>query len=354
MKFLFSFLLFCSISCGIFAQANYSVRGTVVDTTGAKVQSATVFLAGTEEMTSTNADGAFTFKTLKPGNYSVVVNILGYNSSKQAVTITDHDETIKLVVRGKNMLLKEVTVGAKKQSPKDLKRFKKFFLGYRYNKDLCKILNPELINFVHTDTTLTATSDDFLIIENRYLGYRVRYLLKSFWCKPNNYSFFEGDFTFEPLSGTNEQQRIWDKNRKSVYDGSMMHFLRALYAGTTRKEGFLVYRSTTDDAIVLEANPSDPQQFVTRRDSNFISVNIKPMVMVVPDREKAAKPDVYSDKPPKKHAMTLGLPYKFTLYKLRANVDSRGSLTNRDIIFYFGYWGIFGVGDQLPFEYNPD
>jgi len=354
MKYLFSLVAFCLLCTVVFAQGTYSMSGTVTDTTGARIQSATVFIASTEKMTSTNADGIFTFTGLKSGNYLVVVNMLGYESVKQAVTINDHDETLHLMIHDKKNILKEVVVGAKKQSPKDLKKFTEFFLGHSYDPEQCKILNPELINFGHTDTTLTATSDDFLIIENKILGYRVKYLLKSFYCRSNGFHFFDGDYSFEPLTGTAEQQRLWDRNRKVAYQGSSMHFLRSLYAGTTRKEGFLVYRSTTDKALILEPNPSDPQQFVTRSDSSTISVNIMPMVLIVHDKEKAAKPDVISNKKPKKYTFGFGLPARFTLYKLVAKIDSRGSIANFTFVYDFGYWGIFGVANQLPFEYSPD
>ncbi|GAA4087600.1 carboxypeptidase-like regulatory domain-containing protein [Mucilaginibacter panaciglaebae] len=353
MKYLFSLILFF-FQFGAFAQATYTIGGTVIEATGAKIQSATVFIAGTQNITATDEQGNFVFRNLLPGNYQLVVNMMGYNSHKQSVTIKSRSETLNIIITGKKNALNEVVVGAKKQLPKDLKRFTRFFLGYMRDPQLCRIVNPGLINFSHTDTTLTATTDDFLIIENEILGYRVKYLLKSFFCKPNGFYFFDGDYTFEPLVGTAKQQRIWNKNRKTAYEGSAMHFLRALYAGTTRKEGFLVYRSTTDDALILERNPSDPQQFVTRKDSNSISVNIKPMVLVVQNKEKAAQLDVISNKEPKKYIMGIGLPQRYTLFKLKAEVDSRGSITGRDTYLDFGYWGVFGVANLLPFEYKPE
>ena len=246
-------------------------------------------------------------------------------------------------------------VGAKKQSPKDLKRFTKFFLGGRYDTKLCTILNPEIINFGHTDTTLTATTDNFLIVENKFLGYRIKYLLKSFFCRNSGGGYlFDGEYTFEPLIGTVEQQYLWDKNRKIAYEGSMMHFLRTLYTGTSRKDGFLVYRSITDRYSNVKRNPSDPQHFVTRIDSNTIKVNIDTLVMVIYDKVKAAQADVINEKNTKRYFSIFNMPQNFTLYKLTAKVDSRGSVTDRTFIHYYGYWGVFGVANQLPFEYIPD
>lgn len=354
MKYLFSLIIIFAIHVGLFAQTTYTIGGTVTDGTGAKIQAATVFIAGTEKQTMTDADGAFSFGGLSPGNYEVVVNMLGYNSVKRPVTIKDHLEILDLKITEKKIALNEVTIGARKQSPKDLKKFIRFFLGRMYDSEYCKILNPEIVNFGHTDTTLTATTDDFLLIENNYLGYRIKYLLKSFFCKSDGFHFFDGDFSFEPLTGTEQQQKFWDRNRRKAYEDSDLHFLRALYAGTTRKEGFLVYRSTTDQALILEPNPVDPQQFITHTDSSSVTVKISPMVMVVYDKQKAAQPDIISDKKPKKYTLLLGLPARFTLLRLAAKVDSRGSLIDRDIIFNYGYWGALGVANQLPFEYKPE
>jgi hypothetical protein len=337
------------------AQTVYSISGIVKNTKDEPLQAATVFVAGSEKATVTDAQGSFRFTGLHPGNYLLVVNMLGYNSVKQAITIKDHIETLNLALADKEIVLNEVVIGAKKQSPKDLKRFTKFFLGGRYDTKLCTILNPEIINFGHTDSTLTATTDDFLVIENEILGYRVKYLLKSFFCKNLRSSYlFDGDFTFEPLTGTVEQQQLWDRNRKIAYEGSMMHFLRALYREATRKEGFLVYRSTTNKHTNIERNPSDPQRFVKRIDSNTIGVNIDSTVMVIYDKSKAAQADVTRDKNTKKYFSVYSLPQNCTLYKLTAKIDSRGSVSDRTFIHYYGYWGEFGVANQLPFEYIPD
>jgi hypothetical protein len=47
---------------------------------------------------------------------------------------------------------------------------------------------------------------------------------------------------FEELRGDEKQQNTWKDNRASAYYGSMNHFLRALYAGTTATEGFQIYK----------------------------------------------------------------------------------------------------------------
>ncbi|MDB5004602.1 MAG: hypothetical protein JWQ34_2827 [Mucilaginibacter sp.] len=355
MKYFLALLTVLILRVDTHAQTTYAISGIVKNTKGEKIQSATVFIAGTEKITTTNADGDFSFKGVNPGNYLLVVNMLGYNSVKQAVTIKDRTETVDLVLTDKEIVLNEVVIGDKKQSEKDLKKFTKYFLGIRNNPKLCWVLNPEIVKFRHTDSTLIAATDDFLIIENQFLGYRIKYLLKKFISHNSSKGhFFDGESTFEPLTGSVEQQQIWNKNRKIAYEDSKMHFFRSLYAGTTRKEGFLVYKLTTDKSLIIERNPSDPQQFVTRIDNNFVNVNTEPRIMIVYDKEKATRPDVISDKPPKMYLTLFGLPQNFSLLKLIAKVDSRGSITDYTYNNTFGYWPVFGVSHQLPFEYKPD
>jgi hypothetical protein len=354
MKYFLALLTVLILRLDTYAQVTYSISGTVKNTKGEKIQSATVFITGTQKTTMSIADGSFSFKGIYPGNYVVVVNMLGYNSVKQAVTVTNHPETIDLVLADKEIALQEVVIAAKQQSPKDLKKFNKIFLGLRYDPKLCKILNPEIINFGHNDSTMTASTDDFLIIDNQFLGYRIKYLLKKFYCRNNsNGHFYDGDYSFEPLTGSVEQQQVWGKNRAKAYENSRMQFLRSLYTGTTRKEGFLIYRCTTNKSWTIERNTSDPQQFVTRTDSNFMNVNIDPRIMIVYDKGKAAQPDVISTKPPKTYVIFLGLPQDFTFLILTSKVDSRGSIADYTSYRCLGYWPVYGVAHQLPFEYQP-
>jgi hypothetical protein len=355
MKYFLLVFIALILRLGAHAQVAYTITGNVKNSKGEKVQSATVFIAGTQKMTMTNADGDYSFKGIIPGNYIVVVNMLGYSSVKQSVVVSNGSETLNLVLADKEIALQEVVISGKKQSPKDLKRFTRYFLGQMYDPKLCKIVNPEIINFAHTDTTLTATTDDFLVIENQFLGYRVKYLLKIFSVgKSDDWHNFDGEYTFEPLEGSREMINTWVKNRKTTYEGSKMHFLRSLYAGTTRKEGFLLYKVTSDDPLIIERNPTDARQFVTTTDSGFVKADTKPRIMIVYDKQKAGLPDVLSDKPPKKYFALMGMPYRFTLLKFTAKVDSRGSITDRTWDIGFGYWPLFGVAHQLPFEYQPN
>ncbi len=89
-----------------------------------------------------------------------------------------------------------------------------------------------------------ASSSDFLKIENEALGYRIKYLLTYFKMdnrlSANFHLDYKGSVFFEEMVGTPSQERRWQKRRREVYEGSIMHFLRAAVKNDIEKDGFRV------------------------------------------------------------------------------------------------------------------
>src|SRR5206468_7526403 len=80
-----------------------------------------------------------------------------------------------------------------------------------------------------------------LIIENKALGYNIRYQLESFSYNFNTHLFFyQGYPFFQQMNGSFSKQKKWEKRRKEVYYGSLMHFMRSVYRNILLKEGFEV------------------------------------------------------------------------------------------------------------------
>lgn len=334
------------------AQAVYAISGTVKNTKGESLQAATVFIAGSEKATVTDTQGSFRFTGLNPGAYQIVVNMLGYKPLKQDVALNDRSETLSLTLAENDVALNEVIIRAKKISKEDLSTFIRYFMGESYDPKYCKILNTEQLDFVKTDTMLKASTSDFLIIENYRLGYRIKYLLKTFFY---NYqlkqTYYDGDYTFESLTGAPKQQKTWANNRKKAYEGSVMHFYRSVYAGTARKEGFLIYRGLNDGGLIAENNPTDAEGFVTRTDSNFVIMKAKPWVYVLYNKKMAAKPN---NEITRATAFVDVLSERNTIFSIDAKIDGRGSMSGTGDVSYRGFWASKRVAEQLPFEYIPD
>jgi hypothetical protein len=354
MKLVLAIYALILLQLNVLAQQAFNIIGTVKNKKGEAIQSATVFIAGSEKITMTNTDGTFSFKGLNSGNYSLVVNMLGYTSVKQDVNVKDYSATIDFVLADKEIVLNEVIVGAKQKSKDDLKIFIKYFMGEPYDPKKIKILNPEIIDFVKTDTMLNATTSDFLIIENTLLGYRIKYLLKKFFYHYKYKStYYDGDFVFEQLSGSDEMQSYWARYRKWAYQGSLMHFYRSVYAGTSRSEGFLLYKSIPGEKGYrsAERSPTDVEQFVKRPDSNYVNFKVLPWAYVVYNKEKAGQPDKIGSK---KTQSLMIRPARSSIFTLNAKVESKGSVYDISDLRYDGFWGGRRVAFQLPFEYMPE
>jgi hypothetical protein len=113
-----------------------------------------------------------------------------------------------------------------------------------------------------------------LIIQNKALGYKITYWLESF---EHNFSTrilsYSGLTYYEDLIRPNKrkaQAARWILNRESAYEGSVMHFIRSVHAGTLASSGFIVrrldkvegnrkgrYSNVVDPKILVEADFSD-------------------------------------------------------------------------------------------------
>ena len=350
MKYLFSLILFCLLQISAQAQL-YDISGTVKNAKGEAMQAASVFIAGSEKAVATDDRGYFKFVNLTPGTYQLVVNMLGYAPEKKNVILTDAPQAIDITLNVKQVMLDEVNVGDKSQREKYVKTFTQSFMGESANAKYCRITNPELLEFSTAKGVLKATTSDFLIIENNALGYRIKYLLKSFSHESaRDITAYDGDYSFEQMTGTPEQQQKWNKKRQEAYAGSLMHYLRSLYAGKSREEGFLVYKILSPIfPLVYESIPIVAEQIIKRPEKNLITFRYDKRFYIVYDKKAAAKSD-----PKHANEVTLdNLDYYGSIFNTDARVDSRGALTNYDKLLIQGFWGRKRVADQLPWEYMP-
>lgn len=101
-----------------------------------------------------------------------------------------------------------------------------------------------MLSFSHQGNTLQAAAQEPLLIENRALGYRIKFQLEHFaYTDSSSLLSYQGDPVFEPLTPANEQEvKRWQANRQKAYEGSIMHFGRALYRHQLAQEGFTIQK----------------------------------------------------------------------------------------------------------------
>jgi hypothetical protein len=257
-KFIFIFFLPLTVFCQV------TIKGRVISQTDTKpVANASVFLSNATIGDHTAVDGTFTLTNVKPGQYNLIVSIIGFDTYNQTVTINKNSIDLQTItIYPKSITLSEVKI--KPQVDFDRQRnydwFKDEFLGKTDLAKDCKILNPEMLDLEYNERTgiLTASSGDFLVIQNNALGFKIKYLLKDFTLnnadeldKTISYS---GAVLFELLRGKPDEQQQWQRKREEVYSGSVAHFLRSALNDKLDQEGFRILR--------LPANPERPADAV--------------------------------------------------------------------------------------------
>ena len=230
------------VSANVWAQS-LSISGTVKDKKGETLPGAGIYLSGYKAATVTNTDGKFVLGNLKPGNYNVLVEMMGFLPYTKNVIIADKAVSMDIVLSENTIQLQEVVIKVDPNRERYIELFKEFFIGKSPNAKQCKLLNPQALRVDYDDKakTLIVKSNEFLVIENKALGYRLKYMLQFF---EYNYQtrivYYSGLPNFEELKASKAKKKQWVKNREVAYYGSPQHFFKSLYRGNTRDEGFVI------------------------------------------------------------------------------------------------------------------
>jgi TonB-dependent SusC/RagA subfamily outer membrane receptor len=257
-RMLVIFTLVLPIEC--FAQ--WTISGKVIDNTDKKpVANASVFLSNATVGNKTANNGTFILSNAKPGKYELIVSIVGFETYRQTITVSNSNISLPdILISSKAIALKEVSIKFKTDPDREkyYNLFKDEFLGTSEIAKECKILNPKILDLDYDDATntLTASSYDFLEIENDALGYKIKYLLTDFSFQNKDINekkiYYKGPVLFEELKGTSVQKQRWKERREEVYENSPMHFLRSALSNRIDEEGFRVQQ------LAIYANPERP------------------------------------------------------------------------------------------------
>ncbi|MFC6224505.1 carboxypeptidase-like regulatory domain-containing protein [Hymenobacter artigasi] len=229
------------------ARAQGSLSGVALDSvTQQPLAFASVFLANTTLGVTTTEQGQFSFPRVPAGNYDVVGSYVGYRLARQSITVTAAAQQLTLRLAPMANRLGEVVVRPNPNRASDYQKFAELFLGRTTFSRQCRIRNPDdvLVDFDPETNELTATAINFVQVDNRALGYRVKYYGLRFSTNFTQHVVtFYGQPVFEEMTARNaSQQRRWEANRVAAYHGSLTHFLRSVRAGRVAEEGFTAQR----------------------------------------------------------------------------------------------------------------
>ena len=257
--FILLFLLFPAIT---FAQ-NGIITGVVTNAeTNKPLPRASVFLSNSSVGSATAEDGKFTLLGIRPGQYTLTVTILGYEDYSKSILIGREPIKENISLKPKPMMLREVVISSAADWKKNYESFRKDFIGVDDNAKNCVVLNPHILNITYNRTkqTLEASGDEFLVVENKALGYRVKFLIKDFVSdRLAGMISYGGQRLFEELPGSASQKKKWHEKREECYYGSAMHFFRSLYTNKLAEDGFVMYH------LNRQLNPNRPPEETIRR-----------------------------------------------------------------------------------------
>ncbi len=227
-----------------------------------------VFLSNSSYGTETQEDGSFRLVGVKPGQYELVASSVGFSNFTQTILVGKDPISIDIPLLPKVNQLRGVVITTNADWKKNYEAFRKAFIGTSENAKSCVVMNPHVVSIVNHGRThiLEAWSNDFLVMENRALGYRVKFLIDTF---SNNgitdIISWQGKAVFEELPGSAEQKKVWKLKRQETYYGSSRDFYHALYTDKLNEEGFIIKR------LHRELNPERPQEGLIMQKLRFFN-----------------------------------------------------------------------------------
>jgi len=368
MKKLFIVVLSFFLSTLIYAQTgNFYISGTVINKeTNLPLQGASVFAQNTTIGTATNAEGKFSLQ-LPAGGYDLVVTFTGFNTESRRITSSDiENRTIQFELKPREKEMEAVAIVSTSEVKDGWQKYGSFFtdhfIGRTANSTSCTIKNPETLKFYYSKkrNRLKVMATEPLQIENKALGYNIKYTLDSF---THNYdtqvSLYTGYPLFEEMTASNnEQKNAWELARSKAYKGSILHFMRSIYKKTLKEEGFeiqflITYKdreSEKDTAFKLK-NVYAALNYL--KDDSTQTVSVKPnqaKIGILYTKEKPAAGYIKEYNPESKE-------FQFSILNFTAGesivIEQNGYYFEQNDIAISEYWVWDKVADQLPYTYTP-
>ncbi len=185
MQKLRSGFIFLLIVCSVVSYGQFTVSGKIIDAESKEpLSSASVYCQNTTIGTTTNKQGEFSLQ-LKSGGYELIISYTGYQTKQVQISSTDSRiPDIEMAKEEKS--LGEVIIKTSNEVKDGWEKYGSFFvehfIGNTPNAAKTTLLNPEVLKFyfLKRSNKLRVLATEPLQIENKALGYNLRYQLDSF------------------------------------------------------------------------------------------------------------------------------------------------------------------------------
>ena len=269
-RFSVSLLLFCILTTSVFAQQTISGRITDAETQ-LPVPHAEVFISGTTLGCISDSTGYFKLKIpFLP--CTLVADHVAYESY---ISTLQNTNELLIKLDQSNFDIHEVQVSGKNRRKRNLRFFYTHFIEDYSNK--IEVKNDSALIFDRDEMQFTARSKEPLIIENNYLGYRIKLFLEEFTVTSTDgpkgkqialnsprggfITKLKGYHYYETLENEKpDRKSYFNNNRRITYHGSYRHFLKSIYDNEPGKQGYKIFKYPKKiDAAFYQIEEKEPK-----------------------------------------------------------------------------------------------
>lgn len=301
---------------------------------------ASVYFDNTSIGTTTNFNGEFSIILKQSINSPLVVSFVGF---KTQINEIKNFNTLKIFKLKEDVnSLAEVVLVSIDEWSRDLKlkEFRREFLGQSEFAKKCTILNEDdlVLNFERDTKQLVASAKAPIIIKNEALDYIVKYDINNFYVTYNidinaglnlEKAFrtvasvlYSGTTFFENIASKKHKRAL--KNREKAFEGSTLHFMRAVVNNSLRKEKFKIFkgRHQVKPSTYIKTFKNDSLNITGVELSQKLNILIKGKQSVMQSEVK------------------------------RFYIDAYGNHSPIDKVLFGGFMAKQRMGDVLPLDYG--
>ena len=350
------FTVAATLAAGIL-YAQFNISGRIIDSaTREPLNGASIYCQNTTMGTTSNRNGEFSL-SLKTGGYELVVSYTGYQNRQIRISHTDGTvPDIEMIKEEKSM--EEVVIRSSNEVKDGWQQYGSFFLkhfiGTTPNAAQTTLQNPEVLKFyfLKRSNKLRVLATEPLLIENRALGYNLRYQLDSFIYYYNtDINSYRGFCLYSEMEGSDSAKRKWAANREKAYYGSKLHFMRSYYDSTLVDDGYVIdlLDENNDKKFNRVANPFDTLYYGALDSTMQIEFWYPRKITVVYTKRKPEPEYLQQFKLPKNVASQVS----YVQMNDAIAVTENGYFYNQEDWVNQGYWSWKNLADQLPYDYAP-
>lgn len=357
-------MIFCCLLTSHFIYAQ-TVQSVVADKkTHDPIEDVFVFLDNSSTGSISDKQGIFSLDLKEYKNVTLVFSHLNYELV--SLSIKDAKSLKDTIFLNRNATVLEEVLVTQKSKPRKrsrwLKKFNTEFLGEDYDKELIKILNPEVLLFDNQAEKLIAEANEALIIENKVLGYRIKFFLQSFELYKNSDLLYNGKVFFEELAGTKKEQARFKRNRKKIFQKTSRHFFASLINPnadkTTFEAGYSIFNNNGDFSN-FEPTNIDSITIKEIRENKY-EITLEGILTVLNDdlklQQQASQAGFSNNFSSgisnfKETQNNLARSYLWSRQQ-RIIVNQFGTILNPHEVEEAGYWASLRIASLLPFDYE--